>query len=258
MKISLLTFLTCSALAASNSPLAIAGVPGSVTNDVASKLAEVGRSGNVRKIAGLLPEIEALWPQQPVSYFQCVRQAAALVEAEWGKHPEHRALLATLFTNMTSKPVPAETEQAIACFEAKDTAAMTCSYVVEASGDKTLLMAFAGVVGEVRLRRIVPAKGGSPNRVPARILALRAAGTTSPDHITNEVWKSAYQAAVEEDRLHSQSNRLQQVLWRMDAGLSRAFLNIVHGAASGPQNKEFIETISATAHLTEDERKKFR
>ena len=44
----------------------------------------------------------------------------------------------------------------------------------------------------------------------------------------------------------------------MDAGLSAYFLHMLRGTASGPQNKEFIETISATAHLTEDERKIFR
>ena len=110
-------------------------------------------SNDVQRLAAVLPAVEKLWPDQPVTYVECVKATAAALRGRTND-PVAKATMLNLWTNLFQKPLPADEEQAIGVLELKWQAICAFWSVREYSDDKARWLDIAGYIGEIRPRII--------------------------------------------------------------------------------------------------------
>ncbi len=205
------------------------------TNLLYAKISRARTSNDVQTIIQSLPEIEKLWPDQAESYFRLAKESAEVLEGA-SNRPGATTALSILWTNLIQKPLPSDEGQATKCLALKRETALCFFRVNDFSNDKSWWEDFAKFIGGIRSRII-------PNyRNQAYMLSVVFQG---PDG------KKQMQKLVEDRNKKEITDCLQRELRSTD---SRLMFHLVHSIPEPLRtDAQFIESASASAHLTAEE-----
>lgn len=224
---------------------------------ITARISRARQSRDIKEIIAASRDLEKLWPQQPTEYFRGGASLAAALEPDAGTNSEARRALLAVFDGVLQKTCPADTEEALACFDLKQSVVLTCLPVVQASGGNTRVLALAQFIGQVR-SRIILNYNSEGSSLPPGIDSVAvnanepfAAGAAPSDPGA----RAAHDKLMEEHQRVLLTNKLQSLLARIDASLTSRLLAIA-SQLSGPGQGAFVEKLSSAARLTEDERKK--
>ena len=124
----------------------------SETNAVYARVVRAAAANDIQDIISALPEIEKLWPNEPVTYFESVEKAASVLRGAVG--PNEKQAAVSLFDSLLAKSCPTNNSQAYVCFKQKKE---TILYLLKFDGikdNKPRMLALARFVGEIRSRMI--------------------------------------------------------------------------------------------------------
>jgi hypothetical protein len=205
-------------------------LPASETNLV---YLEISKATNAQTVIASVPEIESLWPQDPVAYLRTINKAIRVLGAVQENSDATQARL-KLFDSMMLKRCPTNAAQASAWVDLK-------RHIIEYNfnfgnvwNSRSRWLGVAAFIGEIRSRII-------PNYRPKGAL-LDSAGPVP-------------QVVAEQNEGNEEEDRLQTMLHTTNNGLTFHLLHyFARYLSRSGDDLIFINQISDAAHLTPEER----
>ncbi len=199
-------------------------------------------SNNVQALSRILPEIEQMWPKHPATYVKCVNQAACLLGRASTNSDARRSLL-NLFRSMMRKGCPTNAEEATVWVGTKRDTILYYLNFEEIRSDKERWIDIAGFIGEVR-SAVIPNYGNKGFVNPPGVM------DPSPRRVLE---------AIEQNERNKLTDKFQMGLRNANSILTFHLLHHCRRLASAdPRRAEFIQRITSTARLTDDERRKLQ
>jgi hypothetical protein len=113
------------------------------TNAIYVMTAQARASNDTQIVIRNLPNIEALWPEHPETYFRTAIEAAKVLAGASEPASAKQSLL-VLWTNVLKKPMPLDDQLALACFGLKRDMVLPLLRVNYIRGDKSCWVDIAG------------------------------------------------------------------------------------------------------------------
>lgn len=235
--------------------------PQSVTEQVQAFATE----GSLSNLAAVKVEIESLWPNDPVLYFQSNNQLELVLETLAKTNTIALQELETQARQALGRKCPTNSvDAATTCFDVKHQIAIRLDKNFSPSISNAL--ALAEFIGEVRATIITNYHRAevSVNIVPP----LRPKNTNgmgyfegmSPSVITDPVARAAYEKAIVDNGNNGKMNDFQTyTLPHINWEMKFRFLDYAKTAlASCPDTNKQADTLAALAHLTKEEKRQLK
>lgn len=207
-------------------------------------------TGDIRGLTDSLPNLEGLWKEDPVAYFDAIKVSIPTLIKSGNLDAKNAALAA--FPNLIAKTCPKGTAAATAYIAAKSTSLGSYFSFKEISGNKDRLLMIAEFLGEIRSLRIRNYQNRGTN-IPGREI-LENAGVHEVADLPTQAQKDAVAAAVKKNEEDMKMDQLQGFLFSADSNLTFHLIGHARSfSTKDPANRPFIQELANRAKFTEEE-----
>ncbi|MEO8615218.1 MAG: hypothetical protein ABI600_08770 [Luteolibacter sp.] len=207
-------------------------------------------AGDIHGLIESLPDLERLWKDQPVAYFDAIKVSIPSLIKSGNSEAKEAAL--TAFPNLIAKTCPADTAAATAYIAAKSSTLGSYFSFKEIWGDKGRLLMIADFLSEVRTLRI-PNYQNQGTNMPGREI-LEKAGVHEVADLPTQAQKDAVATAVKKNEEDMKMNELQGFLSSADYSISSYLMTYAKNfPVKDPANRQFYQELAKRAKFTEEE-----
>ena len=208
------------------------------------ELASVVATKDIPQIIAVLPKIELLWPQQPDTYFQFVKNATDVIGPAASNNVSARIALTNAFANLIRKDIATNSAIDARYIDVQcDQIECLLGWSI-VRNDKTSWLMVAKYIGRIREQIIVD----YTNRGRRSFSQTIANRPLNDDQKTNAI--SQLQENERNKKLDSFQFYYRMVNERLSFGLTRS---VIKFGTNATEKIEYINKIAPVAHLSSDE-----
>lgn len=223
-------------------------------------------AGSVTNFSTISKEVEALWPEKPLEYFQYQNALGEALQPLCATNGSAKLLLEQQIELALSKKYPEDVLIIKSCISVKVAIVERVATVTTSLPTLHLAQLIAKTLGETRAL-IITNYLWQPvfaNIMPP-VLPTKPVGKwvisdgMDPNLIEDPVARVAYLKAITENNSRNMQNDLQEELPRINRAMTRIFLDYAKKAlASRPDANKQADDLAASARLTTDERQQLK